>query len=190
MSRWVSRASNAVRVFGKQCAWRQSSVLAGEEDAALKVGEALESQASCARSLAEMTRGGSRSSGAHSLAGMTKTSICVLHETDREGCRQTSTCVLHVTDREGDCLGGSSGPEGGTELRLKRDESLDKVLALSVLVTRRGLGGIWRNHATESMLWDVVDISERDGRFGLGFVARGSGSTSPPKTGNVLNLGG
>jgi hypothetical protein len=43
------------------------------------------------------------------------------------------------------------------ELDRKRDESIDVVLALSVLLAPRGLGGICRNHDTATMLWDVLE---------------------------------
>jgi hypothetical protein len=93
----------------------------------------------------------------------------VLHVTDREGGRQYSTCVFQLTVREGFCRGVLSGPEGRRELRRKRDESLDNmfVLALLALHARRGFGGIWRNRATESMLWCVMDSFK--GREGSGF---------------------
>jgi hypothetical protein len=107
-----------------------------------------------------------RQFGEHSLAGMMKTSTCALHVTDREGCRQTSSCELHVTDRGGICRGVSSGSEGRTELRRKRDESLDTVL---VLLVRRGFGGICRNQATEFMLWGVADSFQSELRFRLWF---------------------
>ena len=159
----------AVRVVREQRAGRQGIVLAGEGDDALVVVEAVEARSSGAQSHAETTQGGSQSSGAHSLAGMTKTSMCVLHVTDREGFRQTSTCVLHVTDRERVCRGVS---EGRTEPRRKLDESINTVRVL-VLLVRRGFGGIWRNHATESMLWGVLDSFQTEGRFGVGFATPG-----------------
>ena len=84
---------------------------------------------------------------------MTKTSTCVLQETAREVCRKTSMFLLHVTDREVFCRGWSSGSEGRTQLRRKRDESLDTVLALLALLALRGFGGISRNRDTATMLW-------------------------------------
>ena len=123
-------------------------------DAALVVGvDALEARVGAV----ELNRG-SQSCGAQSLAGMMKTSIFALHETDRRSGRTNSTCVPKLTDREGFSRRLPSPPLL-VLLRVKRDESLDTVLVLvlSVLVTRRGLGGICRNHATEgSMLWGVV----------------------------------
>jgi hypothetical protein len=129
--------------------------------------KAFEAQSSGARSLTEMTQGGSQemtqggsqSSGAHSLAGMMKTWTWALHVTHREACRRTSTCGLQLTVREGFCRGLPSGPEGRTELRRKRDEPLDTVLellALLALLALQGFGGILRNHDTESMLWGSV----------------------------------
>jgi len=136
------------------------------------------SQSSGARSLAERTpcgpwssgkssialplKRGPQSSGRRSRAGMTRTWTCALHETGREGCRQISTFVvlLQLAERVGVCRGVSSGFDGRTEKRrkreeslellasLKRDESLDKVVVLFVEIVRRGLGGIWRNHDT------------------------------------------
>ena len=103
-------------------------------------------------------------SGDPSLAGMTKTSICALHETDREGCCHTSMCLLQLTVRGSLCRGVSSGPVGRTELCMNRDESIDTVLLLGLLVVR-GFGGIWRNHATESMLggtWGNVPTRKGD----------------------------
>jgi len=91
-----------------------------------------------------------------------KTSTCVLHVTDLAGCRRTSMCVLHVTDREGVCRGVSSGSEGRTALRRKIDER-DTV---PVLLVRWGFGGIWRNHATGSMLWNDVNSFQGAGRSG------------------------
>ena len=83
---------------------------------------------------------------------MMKTSTCVLHVTDREGGGRNSTCVSQLTVREGLCRGVLSGLEGRMELDRKRDESIDVVLVLSVLLAWRGLGGIWRNHDTATML--------------------------------------
>jgi len=129
----------------------------GGDDALVSV-EALEAQPevkarSCAWSLiSEMTQCRSQSFGAHSLAGMMNTSTCVLHVTDREGRHQTSTCEPHVTDREGLCGGVSSGSEERMEPRRRRDEGIDTVLVLSVLLVWRGFRGICRNHATVSML--------------------------------------
>jgi hypothetical protein len=72
----------------------------------------------------------------------------------------TSTCALHVTDRTGLCRGLSSGPEGRTELRRKRDEILLPMLGLLWLlglVGVRGFGGICRNHDTGSILCCFVE---------------------------------
>ena len=75
--------------------------------------------------------------------------------------------MLHVTDRDGVCRGVSSRWEGRKELRKKRDDSLETALVPLGLLVRWGLGGIWRNHAAESMLWGVVD-SFQEGP-GVGF---------------------
>ena len=83
---------------------------------------------------------------------MTKTSACLLHETEREGCRQTSTVVLHVTERRGFRRGWSSGPEGRSELRRKRDESITVVVLLALLALR-GFVGLFREQDTATMLW-------------------------------------
>jgi len=66
-----------------------------------------------------------------------------------------STCVLHVTALECFCRGLSSGPEGRRELRRKRDERRDTVLALLALLVRRGVGGLFWNIAPLSMLWGL-----------------------------------
>jgi hypothetical protein len=132
------------------------------------VVEALEAQSSFAWSLAEMTHCRSQSFGARSLLGTSKTSSCELHVTDREGCGKSSTCVLHVTDREGFCQGASSGSEGRTKLRRKREES-GTLLRTGGL---RGFSGICRNQATMSMLWGVVDSFKQDGRMRLHAAGR------------------
>ena len=134
------------------------ALILGEGDAALVVVEAAEGPSSDAESPGKLTHREFEWSGDPSLAGMTKTSTCALHETDREGCCHTSTCLLQLTVRGSLCRGVSSGPVGWTALRMKRDESTDTVLLLGLLAVR-GFGGIWRNHATESMLsgtWSKV----------------------------------
>jgi hypothetical protein len=83
---------------------------------------------------------------------MMKTSTCELHVTDREGCCQTSMCELHDTVRKGLCRGVSSGSKGCTELRRGRDEGINTVLVLLVLLVRLGFRGMSRNQATWSML--------------------------------------
>ena len=128
------------------------------------------SQSSGARSLAERTPGGPKSSGKCfialnskrgsqpsgrcSRAGMTKTWTCGLHKTDREGCRQVSNCVVlpQLAGRVSLCPGVSSGSDGRTEKRRKRDESLDKVVVLFAELVWRGLGGILRNQDTVSSM--------------------------------------
>ena len=76
-------------------------------------------------------------------------------------------CELHVTERKGLSWGVLSGSGGRTELPLprRRDERRDKVL----VPVWRGFGGICRNQANESMLWDVVDSFRRKGKFRLCF---------------------
>jgi len=61
-------------------------------------------------------------------------------------------------DRDGVCRGVPSGSEGRTELCRKIDESVDTV---PVLFMRWGFGGIWRNHATGSMLCNDVNSFQR-----------------------------
>jgi hypothetical protein len=79
----------------------------------------------------------------------------VLHVTEREGVCQTSTFGSQLTVRGDFCWDLSSDPQRRTELRRKREESMDEVLLLLLLLplARRGFFGICRNHATESMLW-------------------------------------
>jgi len=99
----------------------------------------------------------------------------MFHETDRGNCRTTSTCVFHLTVREGFCRGVSSGLERQTELRRKREENLDTVLAMLlqlVLPGLRGFGGICRNHVTASMLWGVVEVCKGRERA-VSYEARG-----------------
>ena len=83
------------------------------------------------------------------------TSTSALHETDRVSGRETSMCVSQLTDRGGFCRDLPSGLQGRVELRRTRDESLDTALGLPLLLALRGVGEIFRNHATGSMLWGV-----------------------------------
>ena len=146
MSRWVSMADRR-SLRRRTTADLHYIFFSGEEDAEPVVVDALEAQSSDVQSIAA----GSESFGAHSRAGMTKTSTCELHDTRLDGCRQTSMCELHDTDR-GLCRGVSSGSEGRTELRRRGGDGIITVLALPVLVVRRGFRGMFRNQATRSML--------------------------------------
>ena len=48
------------------------------------------------------------------------------------------------------------------ELRKKRDDSLETALVPLGLLVRWGFGGIWRNHAAESMPWWTVSKKVRE----------------------------
>ena len=112
---------------------------------------------------------------------MTKTSTSVLHDTGRAGFCTISTCVFQLTVREGFCRGVSSGMKGRTELRRKRDENLDTVLAMLlqlVLPGLRGFGGIFRIHDTASMLWGVVE-SCKGRKRAVSYATRGSEEIHP-----------
>ena len=115
-----------------------------------------------------MKNNAGRSHPARSLAGIMKTSTCMLHVTDREGCLQTSTCVPHVTDRQVLNRGASSGSQGRMELRLKIEQSLAEARTVLALLVVGGVGGIWREHATWSMLWMLWGMVTSFQRVGTG----------------------
>jgi hypothetical protein len=111
---------------------------------------------------------------------MMKTSTCALHVTDWEVGRQTSTCGFQLTFLASFWRGLPFGPEGRTELRGKMDESIDPTPLLGLLVLLfglRGSGGIFRNHATGSMLSSLVGSSKR----GKGFKSLGPTSRPGPE---------
>lgn len=100
--------------------------------------------------------------------------MCALHETDRGRGRQTSTFWLHLTVWGAFGRGLPSGPDERKELGRKRDEILDLVLGLMVLLALFGLlvlwglGGIWRNHPTGSTMLQGSMGELQQGRENLG----------------------
>jgi hypothetical protein len=78
---------------------------------------------------------------------MMRTSTCAFHLTDRVRWKP-STCGLKLTVREVEALSLLLEEE----LRMKRDESFDKVPALPALLLLWGFGGISSNHETSVML--------------------------------------